>query len=116
MKYLMLLYDIPNVREIISPAAMAEMGALLNGLTESGELLSTEGLADPSQTRTIRERDGVTVVTDGPFAEAKEHMGGFLLLDVEDEGRAVEIAASWPAGLCAAIEVRPLMNQGGADV
>ena len=111
----MLLYDNPHVRETISPAAMAEMGALISELTESGELVSTEGLADPSETKTIRVRDGGPAVTDGPYAEAKEHMGGFLLLDVSDERRAIEIASRWPAGLTAAIEIRPLLSQGGAD-
>jgi hypothetical protein len=110
VKYLMLLYDNPHVRETISPAAMAEMGALIAELTESGELVSTEGLADPSETKTIRVREGGPAVTDGPFAEAKEHMGGFLLLDVSDEHRAIEIASRWPTGLTAAIEIRPLLT------
>jgi hypothetical protein len=112
---MVLLYDNPHARETMTPAALAEMQTLLGELTEAGELLGTEGLADPSQTKTVRERDGVPAVTDGPFAEAKEHMGGYLLLDVEDEGRAVEIASRWPAGLAAAIEIRPLMNQSGVE-
>src|SRR3954451_3500665 len=117
MKYLVLLYDNPHVRETLTAAALDEMRVLLSELTSSGALLSTEALADPSQTKTLRgkDRDGLPVVSDGPFAEAKEFLGGFLLLDVEDEQRALDIMARWPEGLCAAIEVRPLMHQGGAD-
>ena len=117
MKYLVLLYDNPNVRETLTAAALADMRTLLSELTEAGELLGTEALADPSQTKTLRGKDGdgLPVVSDGPFAEAKEFLGGFLLLDVENQQRALDIMARWPEGLCAAIEVRPLMHQGGPD-
>ncbi len=115
MKYLVLLYDNPNVRDTITPEAMAQMQALLTVITDSGELLSTAALADPARTKTLRTTDGLPAVTDGPFAEAKEYMGGFLMLDVETEQRAIDIMAQWPDGLAAAIEIRPLMHEGGAD-
>jgi hypothetical protein len=115
VKYMILLYDNPHVRETISADALAEIDAIVKELTDSGELVSTQGLADPSQTKTVYVRDGAPVVVDGPYAEAKEHMGGYLLLDVDDERRAIEIAARWPAGLQAAIEVRPVMTEHGVD-
>jgi hypothetical protein len=111
VKYMVLLYDAPNIRENLSPELIAEMGALMSQLTESGELVGGEALADPSVTKTVRSVGGIPAATDGPYAEAKEHMGGYLLLDVEDEKRAVEIACRWPTSVVSAVEVRALMNQ-----
>lgn len=112
MKYLVLLYDAPGIRERISPDLIAQMQALLGELTESGELIRVEALADPALTQTLRYDTGVPAVTDGPYAEVKEQMGGFLLLDVDNEERAVQIASRWPASVVNAIEVRPLMSPG----
>ena len=65
---------------------------LIKELTESGELLRVDGLAHPTNTKTIRLQDGVPVVTDGPFGEAKEHLAGVWAIDVESIERAIEIA------------------------
>jgi hypothetical protein len=116
MKYMLLIYDNADTREVADAALMAEVDALLGELTESGELAGGEALADPSNTRTVRVRDGVPAVTDGPLAEAKEHFGGYLIVDVETAERADEIAARWPNARFAAMEVRPLMNGGAAEV
>jgi hypothetical protein len=93
-------------------------GPLLADITESGEMLSTHALGDPSISSVVRVRDGQPVVTDGPYAEAKEYMAGFYLIDVESRDRAYEIAARIPdaavEGL--AVEVRPVMFSAGADV
>ena len=62
-------------------------------LTESGELVFQQGLADPSQGRTVKVQQGVPVATDGPFAESRESLVGFWVVDVDNEARAVEIAA-----------------------
>jgi hypothetical protein len=72
---------------------MGEVNALLKELTESGELVGTQALADPSNTKTVRVRDGVPAITDGPFAEAKEQLGGYLIVDCASPERATEIAA-----------------------
>jgi hypothetical protein len=66
-------------------------------------------------TRTVRPRDGVPVITDGPLAEAKEHFGGYLIVDCESIDRASEIALRWPSTRFAPMEVRPIMDVGGAD-
>ncbi len=95
---------------------MGEVNALLKELTESGELVGTQALADPSNTKTVRARDGVPAITDGPLAEAKEHFGGYLIVDCESVERAADIAARWPNAHFAAMEVRPMMEQGGDDV
>ena len=116
MKYMLLIYDNADTRETADEALGAEVDALLAELTESGELVGGEALADPSNTRTVRVRDGVPAVTDGPLAEAKEHFGGYLIVDVETAERADEIAARWPNARFAAMEVRPLMTEGAAEV
>jgi hypothetical protein len=117
---MLLIYDNPDTREIFSgeagKALMAEMDALMNELAQSGELIGAEGLADPSQTRTVRVEGGVPVVTDGPLAEAKEHFGGYLVVECESVDRAVEIAARWPNARFCAMEVRPIMDAGGAEM
>jgi hypothetical protein len=117
MKYMLLIYDNADTRELFSgpdgKALGEEIEALMAELTSSGELVGGEALADPSQTRSIRSRDGVPVVTDGPLAETKEHFGGYLMVDCESLERATEIASRWPNARFAAMEVRPLMNGGG---
>jgi hypothetical protein len=119
MRYMLLIYDNIDTREAFfgpgSDPLMAEMETLMNELRESGELLSTAPLADPVNTRTVRPRDGVPVITDGPLAEAKEHFGGYLIVDCESPERAVEIAARWPSARFAPLEVRPIMDVGGSD-
>jgi hypothetical protein len=90
--------------------------ALLQELRASGELVATDPLADPVQTKTVRVRDGSPVVTDGPLAEAKEHFGGYLIVDCESIERAVEIAARWPSSRFAPLEVRPIMDVGGVEM
>jgi hypothetical protein len=120
MKYMLLIYDNPDTRELFSgpqgEPLIAEMNALMKELQESGELVGGEGLADPSNTRTVRVHDGVPVVTDGPLAEAKEHFGGYLVVDCDSVERAIEIAARWPNAQFSAMEVRPIMDAGGGDM
>ena len=120
MKYMLLIYDNPDTRQMMSGEGGKELGAqmdaLMAELTESGELVGGEALADPSNTKTVRPRDGVPVITDGPLAEAKEHFGGYLIVDCESVERAAEIAARWPNARFAAMEVRPIMEQSGDDV
>jgi hypothetical protein len=93
-------------------------------LRESGELVSAEGLAAPAQAKLVRARtDGTPAVTDGPFAEAKEFLAGYWIVDVERPERAYEIAARasaapGPGGapLNMAIEVREVMSAPPVEV
>ena len=120
MKYMLMIYDNPDTRALFtSPEGrelMADVDALMAQLTESGELVGGEALADPSNTRTVQVRDGVQVVTDGPLAEAKEHFGGYLIVDCESPERAAEIALRWPSARFSPLEVRPLMDSAGAEM
>ncbi len=120
MKYMLMIYDNPGTREAFfgeeGKVLMAEMDALMQELTESGELIGGEALADPSNTKTVRVRDGVLAITDGPFAEAKEHFGGYLIVECERPERATEIAARWPNAKLCAMEVRPIMERSGGEL
>lgn len=125
MKYLVLIYSNPDQWEhplylrdrrfhALPPeerAAIVEQAeALRREIQQSGELVAGMALGPPSSARTVRVRNGVTLVTDGPFAEAKEHLAGFNLLDCESAERAAELAARIPDARFAAVEVRPLVD------
>jgi hypothetical protein len=121
VKYVVLIYSNPGAFEALSPSDrdqfMSDADAYLREFTETGELLGEgSGLADPSLGKTVRVRDGVPAVTDGPFAEAKEHLAGFYVLDVENIERATEIVARDPAARLWAAEVRPIMDTAGVEM
>ena len=86
------------------------MRKLDDDLRKSGELVSAEGLADGSQAKTVRFENGIPVATDGPFAESKESLVGYWIVDVESEARAVEIASRIVAFVKVPIEVRRVMD------
>ena len=79
-------------------------------LRESGELVDTQGLADGSQAKTVRFESGIPVPTDGPFAESKESLVGYWIVDVESEQRAIDIASRIVAFVKQPIEVRRVMD------
>ena len=82
----------------------------------SGELIAAESLADPQHGKRVAVRDGGLVASDGPFAEVKEELAGFYLLDCESMDRAVAIAARIPEAAAAQIEVRPVMTYTGLEM
>jgi hypothetical protein len=123
VKYLILIYSNPASREIwegFTDDQRAEgfryYAALADELAASGELIATEALADASSTRRVAVRDGQTLTSDGPFAEAKEQLAGFFLLDCQSAERAVEIAARVPEAELGLVEVRPVLQLGGTEV
>jgi hypothetical protein len=120
MKYMLLIYNNPAVYEAWSEqerqALFDEVDVVMTELTESGELVGGEALADPTTTKTVRVRDGVPVTTDGPFAEAKEQFAGYLTVDCDSMQRAVEIAARWPDAKHFAMEVRAVVHTSGAEM
>jgi hypothetical protein len=119
MRYILLIYDNPDTREIFSGERGGELRATLNAIieevTKSGELVGTQALADPSTAKSVRRGEGSPAITDGPFAEAKEFLGGYLVLDCELE-RALDVAGRWPRTGTGGIEVRALMNSSGAEM
>lgn len=122
MKYLILMQVDPAVLEQLTEEQQQLIGtghtAFMETTKDSGEFLSTNALADPSQSKVVRSLNGFPEVTDGPFTEAKEFMGGYYLIDVESEARAIELAKLIPDasidGL--ALEIRPVMFSAGADI
>ncbi|MEX5634048.1 YciI family protein [Parafrankia sp. FMc2] len=115
MKYLIIMQIDPAVLEQLTTDQQRQIqeghGAFMTATKERGEFIATQALADPSQSKVVRSSGGRPEVTDGPFVESKEFMGGFYLVDVEDEARAVELAQQIPdaniPGL--ALEIRPVM-------
>lgn len=83
--------------------------AYLAALTESGVLLNAGGLHPPSMSTTVRLRDGQRVVHDGPYADTKEQLGGYFVIDVDDLDQALEWAARCPSASGGSVEVRPLL-------
>ena len=79
-------------------------------LRKSGELVSAEGLADGSQAKTVRFENGISVATDGPYAESKESIVGYWIVDVENEDRAIAIASRLVDFVKVPIEVRRVMD------
>ena len=120
MKYLILIYSNPESRKIWEgfsaderSVGLAAYAALTEDLEASGELIVTEALADPSMTKRVSVREGEAVTSDGPFAEAKELLAGFYLVECESAERAVEVAARVPEAELGRVEVRPVMDLGG---
>ena len=122
MKYAILIYGNLEAREAWQASSEDEQaaglrayGALNDELTASGELIVTEALADPSLTRHVTAGGGAVLAGDGPFAEAKELLAGFYLVDCESIDRAAEIAQRVPELAGGRIEVRPVMTYSGLD-
>ncbi|MEU8199037.1 YciI family protein [Microbispora amethystogenes] len=119
MKFLIGMHINPAVLDALTDEERAAIGAghgrFIEELKQSGELITTQALADPSQAAVVSVRDGRTVVTDGPFLEAKEYLGGFYLVDCENKERAIELAVRIPDAAIEGlgIEVRQVMFADG---
>ncbi len=129
MKYVILIHSNPQpwghptgdfiAEQQALPAAQREKMTtdfenLLTEMTDRGELLGGEALGDPATVTLYRWATGQGLATDGPYAEAKEHLAGFFLVDVESRERAEEVAAQF-AGPGETIELRPTMGPGGDE-
>lgn len=120
MKYLLMIIFNPTTWESLSEDEKQDVfrghGDFIKLIKETGEMIGTEALSDPAQSATVRVRDGVPVVTDGPYVEAKEYLAGYYIVDCESKARAIELAAMIPDARFSAMEVRPLMSQDGTDL
>jgi hypothetical protein len=125
MKYAILIYHNPASRQVWERLSDAERteglgvyAALNEDLVASGELIVTEALADPTQAKRVSVHEGQAITTDGPFAEVKEHLAGFYLIECDSMERALEVAARVPEAALrpplapehGLIEVRPVMD------
>jgi hypothetical protein len=123
MKFMILIHSNPTTRsswEGFTNAQRAEgfraYAALTQELSASGELIAAEALADPSLARRVVVKQGRTMTTDGPYAEVKEHLAGFFLVECESLERAIEHAAKVPEAPYGVVEVRPIMDLSGMDL
>jgi hypothetical protein len=112
MKYMLMIAIDPE----LAAAAYAEHGdditkeywEFTQRINASGEIRSGDRLHDPKSATTVRVREGVRTITDGPFAESKEQLGGYYLVDVDSLDRALELAAEIPGAKHGSVEVRPV--------
>ena len=116
MKYLIMMQSNPSFQQIwdrMTDEQLLGLGrrhrALHQELVDSGELVASEGLDDVALTRRVAVREGRTLVSDGPMAEAKEHLAGFYLVECSAE-RAVEIASRTPDAEWGEVLVRPVLD------
>ena len=105
MKYLCLVYLEKDKWSAVPDSECADCGA---GLRESGRLLAAEPLHPVETATTVRVRNGRVVITDGPFAETKEQLAGFYLIEAVDLNDAIQIASKIPPARTGSIEVRPV--------
>jgi hypothetical protein len=115
MKYMVMMFgDQATMMETRSLDWIKEMIEFMTqvdlDLKESGEHVFDAGLADATQAKTVVIKDGIPVPTDGPFAESKESLAGYWIIDVEDESRALEFASKIVAFIEAPVEVRQVMD------
>ena len=114
MKYMLLIYSAegsgPDQGTPEFGEVMAGYFRLNDTLQEAGALVSGEPLQPVSTATTVQVRDGDRIVTDGPFAETKEQLGGYYLVEADDLDQALEWAAMIPTVTHGSIEVRPLME------
>jgi hypothetical protein len=105
MKYLCLVYLERDKFNAVPDAECMNCG---DGLRKQGLLLAAEPLFGGETAKTVRVRNGRVAITDGPFAETKEQLAGFYLIDAADQDEALQIAATIPPARAGSIEVRPV--------
>ncbi|MDA9491852.1 YciI family protein [Bradyrhizobium sp. CCBAU 11361] len=113
MQYLLLIYR--NEQKLINMDATerqkvsAEYGAYTQSIVQSGHFKAGDGLQPTTTATTVRVREGKTLTTDGPFAETREQLGGYYLVEAKDLDTAISLAARIPEAREGSIEVRPVM-------
>jgi hypothetical protein len=111
MKYLLLIGDDPSAQasaQVDEQAIMKEYMEFTEAILASGEMVGGERLHGIDAATSVRVRNGKTTATDGPFAETKEHLGGYYVVDVADLDRAIELAGRIPSARTGVVEVRPI--------
>jgi len=114
MQYMLLIYNAEGQK--LSPEEQGklfqEYMAFTQGIVKDGKFKAGDPLEPTSTATTVRVRNAKTLTTDGPFAETREQLGGYYLIDAKDLDEAIAIAARVPGAKWGAIEVRPIMNYG----
>lgn len=119
MKYLCLAYEEEKVLNDLSRSEWdllrGETLAYVEILRKSGHLLHTDALQSARKAATVRIRGGKLSVVDGPYAETKEQLGGFFLIEAKDLDEAIRLASGWPSARLGSIEVRPIEEELRAE-
>jgi hypothetical protein len=114
MKYVCLIYENEKQFEAMpkseSDAIMGEYFAFTDAIKEKGQYVAGEALQPVHTATTVRVRNGKLSTTDGPFAETKEQLGGFYLIQARDLNEAIQIASRIPSARLGTIEVRPVVD------
>jgi hypothetical protein len=114
MRYLCLIYDeekkLGGMPKSESDAFMGEYFAFTEGIRKSGHYIGGEALQPVQTATTVRIRDGRVSTTDGPFAETKEQLGGFYLINARDLDDAIQVASKIPSARLGSVEVRPIVE------
>jgi hypothetical protein len=114
MKYMLLIYmtdDAMNDAE--REACYRDSTQLCHELNASGKFIAANPLHPTSMATSVRVREGKSLVTDGPFAETREHLGGYFLVDAKDLDEAIAVAARIPAARKGTVEIRPVIEIPG---
>jgi hypothetical protein len=113
MKYLCLIYDeekkMGSMSKAEGDAFMGEYGAFTESVKKSGHYIGGEALQPVQTATTVRVKNGKVSTTDGPFAETKEQLGGFYLIEAKDLNDAIQVASRIPSARTGSIEVRPIL-------
>lgn len=109
MQYMALIYTDPTLTPEMGASMNEDYFALNARMKEAGVMMAGNALHPPTSATSLRVRGGKTETMDGPFAETKEQLGGFYILDCKDLDEAVKFAAMIPHAASGAVEVRPLM-------
>ncbi|MGV3616747.1 MAG: YciI family protein [Fimbriimonas sp.] len=111
MRYMLLIYGDENtLSEEALHACYEESGRLVDKIREKGQFLAAAPLQKTSTARSVRVREGRALVTDGPFAETHEQLGGYYLVEAEDIDEAISIASRIPGAKIGTVEVRPVVE------
>jgi hypothetical protein len=114
MKYMLLIYlEEQAMSETEREHCYAESAQLARQLESSGQYLATAPLHPVATATSVRMRDGKRLVTDGPFAETREQLGGFFLINAQDLDAAINIAARIPGARVGTVEIRPVIEVAG---
>ena len=112
MQYMLLIYGSEAGMKNAAPgdqaAMMKEYGDFTQGIVKSGHMRAGDALQPTTTATTVRVREGKTLSTDGPFAETKEQLGGYYLIEAKDLNDAIQVAGKIPAAKTGSVEVRPI--------
>jgi hypothetical protein len=114
MKYMLLIYMEPDaLSDAEREHCYVESTQLANDLNKRGQYLAANPLHPVATATSVRVRDGKPLVTDGPFMETREHLGGYFLIDAKNLDEAIGVAARIPGARKGTVEIRPVMEMAG---